>query len=191
MCVSPLSWEEQVTLYESRVKRSNAASVNITHFFRKLYENLIVPWLSWEDNQTANLLMLLSCQAFLKTLQIWDLVFLFPDTLPWLKPLPSPNALKKCYFFPPSPTQEQKQHSVVFFSGSAAWHNLASLSYWEGRASLQRWNGAAVSQRCPLYSSCTSPIQQDYSSCWLWIELHVLRTWKISGGLCDSLSMLP
>lgn len=138
--------------------------------------------------------MLLSYCAFLKAVKAWDQI-LFPDTPPWLCPLPHPRPFKECCFYSPSDSQDEKAAQCCSSSGSVAWQNPVGLP--QGTASSWKWC-CSVTQASFVHSLCgkTSPISHHSlgSGClWsvrgcLWLFLTTPLWGQQSCGLSLSVS---
>lgn len=118
--------------------------------------------------------MLLSYCAFLKAVKAWDQI-LFPDTPPWLCPLPHPRPFKECCFYSPSDSQDEKAAQCCSSSGSVAWQNPVGLP---------QGNGAAVLHRHPLFTACVAKPVQFLTTGW------ALGACGASEAACDSSSLL-
>lgn len=118
--------------------------------------------------------MLLSYCAFLKAVKAWDQI-LFPDTPPWLCPLPHPRPFKECCFYSPSDSQDEKAAQCCSSSGSVAWQNPVGLP---------QGNGAAVLHRHPLFTACVAKPVQFLTTAW------ALGACGVSEAACDSSSLL-
>lgn len=118
--------------------------------------------------------MLLSYCAFLKAVKAWDQI-LFPDTPPWLCPLPHPRPFKERCFYSPSDSQDEKAAQCCSSSGSVAWQNPVGLP---------QGNGAAVLHRHPLFTACVAKPVQFLTTAW------ALGACGASEAACDSSSLL-
>lgn len=125
--------------------------------------------------------MLLSYCAFLKAVKAWDQI-LFPDTPPWLCPLPHPRPFKECCFYSPSDSQDEKAAQCCSSSGSVAWQNPVGLP--QGTASSWKWCCSVTQARHPLFTACVAKPVQFLTTAW------ALGACGVSEAACDSSSLL-
>lgn len=125
--------------------------------------------------------MLLSYCAFLKAVKAWDQI-LFPDTPPWLCPLPHPRPFKECCFYSPSDSQDEKAAQCCSSSGSVAWQNPVGLP--QGTASSWKWCCSVTQARHPLFTACVAKPVQFLTTGW------ALGACGASEAACDSSSLL-
>ena len=125
--------------------------------------------------------MLLSYCAFLKAVKAWDQI-LFPDTPPWLCPLPHPRPFKEYCFYSPSDSQDEKAAQCCSSSGSVAWQNPVGLP--QGTASSWKWCCSVTQARHPLFTACVAKPVQFLTTGW------ALGACGVSEAACDSSSLL-